>query len=1058
MRDVKIYLIFAAFVAMFLVLAAWVLQTKIASNARVEIGRTLTTVRDTTHLAVKTWFKDQKAAAEVWAGDSKLRESALRLLAQSSHPSSLRESPAQQALRDWFQRLQKATYYRGYFVVGPNNINLASSRDQNIGEKNLLVRQAGFLEGIWAGRPAMSLPIRSDVPLTDSHGQLASGLPSMFVAAPIMNNAGEVIAIFMFRLDPEEGFTNILKQGRIGNTGETYAFDAEGRLISQSRYDDQLHKIGLLPVGERGILNIQLRDPGKDLLKGQKIDMPLSQKPLTHMAKLATQGQEGIDLVGHRDYRGVPVVGTWVWDTELGLGIATELDEQEAFETLRATQLAIVTLTVFTLFLLTGVTAIYILYRQRSQTEQALRDSDQYNRMLFDETTIGLALCKMNGELVDINPAYASILGRTVDETKTLSYWDITPEKYAEDEQAQLENMEKTGRYGPYEKEYIHADGHLVPVRLSGQLLEKDGETFIWSSTEDITEYKQAEAALRRSATVFDNTDEGIIVTNAEADIILVNNAFTNITGYEAEDVLGKNPRFQQSGRHDEAFYKTMWNILIRDGQWRGEIWNRRKNGEIYPAWENINIVKDEQGHVTNYVAIFSDISVFKESEERLAHLAHHDTLTELPNRLRFIANLEQAIESGRRREQKVALLFLDLDRFKSINDAHGHSIGDQLLKVIAERLKTCVRAEDTVARLGGDEFTVVLTELAQAEDAGLIADKIIKSVSMPVSLGAQTIDTSTSVGIGIFPDDAMDGEGLVKAADTAMYHAKAMGKNNFQFFTAELASRALNHALIEKGLKKAFERKELELYYQPQVSLSDGKIAGVEALIRWNHPEHGQLLPESFIHVADKSDLIDAVSEWVLRKALSDYKTWSNNGVAGPRIAVNITGRQITNERSVKRILSVLEELAPEPNILQLDLEITETALERTENMIDIINILKNRGVMFAIDDFGTGHSSLSRLKQLPVDSLKIDRSFIRDLDDAGEDGDDKAITAAIIAMGHSLGLRVIGEGVETRSQLDVLRSLDCDEIQGFYFSRPVPAADIPQLLEKSFQRYRKN
>jgi diguanylate cyclase (GGDEF)-like protein len=394
--------------------------------------------------------------------------------------------------------------------------------------------------------------------------------------------------------------------------------------------------------------------------------------------------------------------------------------------------------------------------------------------------------------------------------------------------------------------------------------------------------------------------------------------------------------------------------------------------------------------------------------------------------------------------------MFLDLDRFKYINDTLGHNVGDEFLKTIAGRLKRCVRAEDTVARLGGDEFTVVMTEVFHAEDAGLIADKIVKTIRKPVTVSGETIATSVSVGISIFPDDANDSEEMLKTADAAMYHAKTRGKNNFQFFTAELASRTLEHALIDKGLRCALESDEFELFYQPQVSMVDGKIAGVEALIRWNHPEHGQLLPDTFIHVADDSNLIDDISEWVLRTALRDYKSWLNNGSMGPRIAVNITGRQITRKRSVKRILNILEELAPEPNTLQLDLEITETALEDTERTIDIINALRRRGVMFAIDDFGTGHSSLSRLKQLPIDSLKIDRSFIQDIAD---EGDDKAIAAAIIAMAHSLGLRVIGEGVETKLQLDVLRTLDCDEIQGFYFSKPVPSNEIVRLLDIPFQ-----
>jgi diguanylate cyclase (GGDEF)-like protein/PAS domain S-box-containing protein len=926
MRGIKTNLFIVAFVAVPLVLGALAVQQKIASNTRAEVGRSLTTVRDTTHLAVKTWFKDQKAAAVVWADDPKIRESAIQLLVIAAHQSTLLGSPAQQALRAWFRRIQTATRYQGYFIVGPNQINLASSRDQNVGVENLLVGQKEFLSGVWAGKPAISLPIRSDVPLSDSHGHLVSSLPSMFVAAPIRSDEGEVIAIFMFRLDPDEGFTSILNQGRIGNTGETYAFDDEGRLISQSRFDDQLRELGLISAEEHGILNVQLRDPGVNLVDGEKPTEPRNQQPLTHMAKSAIQGEAGINRNGYRDYRGVQVTGAWVWDTELGLGVSTELDVREAYKTLRATQQTIISLTVLTLFLLIGLTVIYTLFRQR----------------------------------------------------------------------------------------------------------------------------KAAEQELRRAATVFNNTDEGIIVTNAEADTILINNAFTVITGYKPEDVLGNNPRFLQSGRHDAAFYKTIWDTLKRDGQWRGEIWNKRKNGDIYPAWENINVVQDAQGRVTNYVAIFSDISVLKESEERLAHLAHHDNLTGLPNRLRFIANLEQAIEGAKRHKHKVALMFLDLDRLKDINDTLGHNVGDELLKTIAERLKSCVRGEDTVARMGGDEFTVVLTEVAHAEDAGLIADNIVKVVRNPVTVSEETIATSASVGISIFPDDALECEGMVKAADSAMYHAKAMGKNSFQFFTADLASRAFEHALIEKGLRCALESGELELYYQPQVSLVDGKIVGVEALIRWNHPERGQLLPDTFIHVADDSDLIDAISEWVLRKALGDYEKWSKNGSMGPRIAVNITGRQITKEQSIKHILSVLEELAPVPNVLQLDLEITEAALERTERTINIINTLKNRGVMFTIDDFGTGHSSLNRLKQLPVDTLKIDRSFIRDIAD---DGDDKAITAAIIAMAHSLGLRVIGEGVETKPQLDVLRALNCDEIQGFYFSKPVPAGEIAGLLEKIFQ-----
>jgi len=598
----------------------------------------------------------------------------------------------------------------------------------------------------------------------------------------------------------------------------------------------------------------------------------------------------------------------------------------------------------------------------------------------------------------------------------------------------------------PFNEEEVLArvETHLALQNLRRNIQEKNNQL-----QEEIKERKSLELELRRAATIFDNTDEGIIVTNADYEIILVNKVFTEITGYKPDDVYGKNPRLLQSGHQDDAFYKTMWNTLNRDGQWRGEIWNKTKDGNIFPAWENINAVKDEHGHITNYVSIFSDISILKKSEERLSHLAHHDNLTGLPNRLRFTANLEQALETAKRHEHKIALMFLDLDEFKQINDTLGHDIGDKLLIEFSERLKNCVRAEDTVARLGGDEFTIVLTKIAHSEDAGLIADKIVKAIRKPLVLDKQSIDTSTSIGISIYPDDAKNCEALMKSADIAMYHAKAMGKNRYQFFTSELASRKIRHALIEKGLQTALENKEFELYYQPQINLIDGKISGVEALIRWNHPEHGQLLPKEFIKIADDSNLIDMISEWVLRTAINDYKDWSKTISPAPRIAVNITGRQISREKSIKHILDLLDEFALETNILQLDLEITETSFERIDYTIEIINTLKKRGVMFAIDDFGTGHSSLSRLKHLPVDTLKIDKSFIRDI---STDEDDKAITTAIIAMAHSLGLRVIGEGVETKAQFEILHGLSCDEAQGFYFSKPVPAKEITQLLEKTF------
>ncbi|WP_162224939.1 EAL domain-containing protein [Neptunomonas antarctica] len=683
----------------------------------------------------------------------------------------------------------------------------------------------------------------------------------------------------------------------------------------------------------------------------------------------------------------------------------------------------------------------------RKQAEEALREAEERLRLLVNQADLHLwSIDKdlkftqsLGGGLVSLNMSPNEVVGQTLYQFLQTESPESLPIK------AHLLALE--GKQNNYESEW---QGRHYQAQVTPQYDTNDQVVGCIGLAVDITYRKHADESLRREAVIFDNTDEGIMVTDAEGNIIRVNKAFTVISGYKSDEVVGKHPKLQQSGRHDKTFYKKMWDSISQNGQWRGEIWNQRKNGDIYPAWENITMVKDEQGRLTHYVAIFSDISVLKASEERFSHLAHHDSLTELPNRLRFRANLEQAIEGAKRHKHKIALLYLDLDGFKHINDTLGHAIGDEYLKKMAERLKKCVRAEDTVARIGGDEFTIVLTEVAHAGAAGLITEKIVQAVRQPITVNTATIDPSASIGICMYPDDAMDTDGMVKAADAAMYHAKAMGKNCYRFYTADLNSHMIERVLIEQGLRSAFEHEEFELLYQPQVSLANGKITGIEALIRWNHPERGLLLPGKFIGIADDMSLIDKISQWVLRTTISDYEQWFKNTSTQPRIAINITGRQISNEESIKQLLNILDELVSAENTIQFDFEITESSLERIEDTIDVINTLKQRGIIFSIDDFGTGHSSLSRLKQFPIDSLKIDQSFVSNLAD---DGDDKSIVSAIIAMAHSLNLSVIAEGVENQRQLDVLRALGCDEIQGFYFSKPVPASEIALLLEKTYR-----
>lgn len=1045
---------FVSIVMLLLLIGAWSAQRHITSKTHSEITHALTTVRDTVHQAVRTWFMNHKGTAISWANSQLIRNSAKKLLALPPQRRHLLDSPQQQALRDWFRPLSPIASYRGFFIVGPNNVNLASSRDQNVALKNLLVGQREFLAGVWAGVPAVSLPIKSDVLLMDNSGNLVANLPSIFVAAPIRNEQNQVIAIFMFRLDPTQGFTKILNQGRIGTTGESYAFDMQGRLISESRFDRQLVQAGLLAEGSSSILNLQLRDPGVDLIREKESRVTSEKHPLTLMVKTAISGRTGSDLKPHRDYRGVPVVSAWLWDKELGLGIATELDANQAFATLEATRVTIATLTIFGVFLLVGIFIIYTLFKQRKLAEQiARKERDKAQRYLDTVKTIIVALDR-EGIITLINRQACELLDYQEQELLGQNWFNICMPALVKQEvfavfQLLMAGERKAASYN--ENEIVTRSGETRLIAWHNTFVEDDQGVIrgTLSAGEDITEQRKAELELQRAATIFENTDEAIIVTDANSNILLVNKAFTDITGYQSQEVLGKNPRFLQSGRHDAAFYQNMWRELASNCQWRGEIWNLRKNGELYPAWENINIVKDKQGLVSNYVAIFSDISNFKATEERMTHLAHHDALTDLPNRLHFFANLEQGIKSAKRHQHKLALIFMDLDKFKQINDTLGHDMGDELLKTIAQRLSACVRDEDTVARLGGDEFTVLLTEIAQAHDPELIAKKIVEIIRQPVEVGNTRIDTSASIGIAIFPDDADNSESLIKAADTAMYHAKARGKNNYQFYTAELVSLNTRQAEIENDLSGAITRQEFELYYQPQISLKDGKVKGVEALIRWNHPNRGQILPEEFIYIADECHLMDPITEWVLQTALTDYQKWTQQTANRPRISINITLRQISASISIRHLFNVIERLEFAPNVLELDLEISEAALESFDRSAELIKRLKQNGVMFAVDDFGTGHSPLGRLKQFPVNTLKIGRGFINGL---ANNEDDRAIVTAIIALAHSLDLRVIGGGVETKQQLKVLRELGCDEIQGFYLSKPVATDELSQLLDKVF------
>ncbi|PXW88261.1 PAS domain S-box-containing protein/diguanylate cyclase (GGDEF)-like protein [Nitrosomonas sp. Nm84] len=558
-----------------------------------------------------------------------------------------------------------------------------------------------------------------------------------------------------------------------------------------------------------------------------------------------------------------------------------------------------------------------------------------------------------------------------------------------------------------------------------------------------------ATETLKQAAAVFESAREGIVIVDLEPRILAVNRAYTEITGYSEAQVLGKNPKVIRSGRHDEAFYKAMWSSLIQVGYWRGEIWNRRKNGEIYPQWLAINTVRNDRNEPCNYVGVFTDITQVKESEERLMRIAHYDPLTGLPNRLLVQSRLHHAIERAQRHNYRLATLYLDLDRFKNVNDSLGHPIGDELLIMLASRLKKRLREEDTLARLGGDEFLLVLENIRDPSEPTTVAKTLINLLTTPFTLpSGHEIFINASIGISVFPDDASSVTELIQHADMAMYLAKQEGRNTYRYHTEALSIAANERLVLETRLRYALTAGEFVLHYQPLIHAGSGRVVGVEALVRWQPPDKAMVPPGKFIPIAEETGLIVPLGEWVLRTACAQGRAWMDAGLPPLVMAVNLSVRQFQSANLIELVQRVLAETQFPATCLEL--ELTESMfMEHAEQSIDTLRTLKALGVRLAIDDFGTGYSSLTYLKRFPIDKLKIDQSFVHGLAD---DPNDREIAATIIAMARSLKLTVLAEGVESEEQLDFLRQHGCDYYQGFLFHRPVPALEFEAWIrEKS-------
>ncbi len=1176
-------------------LASLLVQKSIEAETVKEVEQSIQTVLDATHQAMDSWMKQHKAGALAWANTADTRSAVGELLDISESRESLIAAPAQDGLRALLRPVLQANAYQGYALIAPGGVTLAASREDDIGGKHRLSTQPKFLKSILAGGAAFSLPQANDDLLIDSHRETHRPSVTMFVGAPVRSDAGGVVAMLIFELDPSEDFTAILQQGRIGATGETYAFDSQGRLISESRFEEQLRGIGLLSADERAALKIDLRNPGVDLTRGEREQTPTLEPSLTFMAREAIAGISGTNMAGYRDYRGVVVVGAWLWDRDLGFGIATELDRAEAYRALDFSLKALSVLTIFCSVLVMGLTAVYVLARRQTVA------AGKRLRQIVDLVPNMILVADQSGRVLLANRALAKACGTTV---KTL-------------QEADSENLR--GQEGPIaalladsddpigdgeamlssEECFLDQHGKQRMVERQRIAYQTDGgaERTLLTIATDITARKQMEATLRESEefsrSVLRSLAAHIAVLDSQGKIRAVNDAWERFAqengnpenrgtgvgvnyfdvcrravGQSADEahlalggiqsvIDGKAPGFTleytchapdqqrwfllsasplaggQVGAvvsHVDITARKLAELELMGNRNKLEQLVEQRNRELYQSEQNLRSVvesalgvilwlspegqivgfnpeaerlygkrqeqvigetyadtlvpetqrqavsavidkalmghptrnfeysiKDQDGcertftwnvdrilgpgdEPTGVIAVGLDITTIKKAEQRLEHLAHFDQLTGLPNRLLFHDRLHAALARARRHGKQVAVLYIDLDSFKQVNDTLGHQGGDRLLATTAERLKGCVREEDTVARLGGDEFALILDGLDHTELAHSLTKRALHALDTEITFNGKKLRVSASVGVAVYPANGDNEETILRHADHAMYYAKGSGKNAYRFFDPEMNARLVDRIRLESDLRGAIGTKQLFIQYQPKYNLSRGCVVGVEALVRWNHPKMGIIPPARFIPLAEETGLIIPLGRLVMEQACQAAREWQEDLALVLPIAVNLSARQFRHESLVEDLRRALDRTELPPNMLEL--ELTESLLmEDIDTAVAVLNELKRMGVRIAMDDFGSGYSSLSYLKKLPVDVVKIDRSFVKDI--LVED-DDRAIVAAIISMAHSLDHKVIAEGVEKVGQIDFLKCKQCDEVQGYFISPPVFPTDM--------------
>ncbi len=681
-------------------------------------------------------------------------------------------------------------------------------------------------------------------------------------------------------------------------------------------------------------------------------------------------------------------------------------------------------------------------------TERALSDQKAFFKQLFDASPEGIVLLDREDRILKVNQALLDIFGYQVEEVAGRTINELIVPDMLEQEGSALSETVLDRRPVQAETKRQRKDGVLVDVSILGApVLIGDDQIAVYGIYRDISGQRRMEEESRLAAAALENTAEGVMILDRDRRVVKVNKAFARITGYGKQEVIGRPMPFRSLQRERGEDDRDIWRALDQDGHWEGEVWNRRKGGETYPELLSLSTLKDGQGQVSHYVCVFNDISEHKEYQRQLEFLAHHDTLTGLPNRTLFQQECQQAIGRAKRSGKVVGILFLDMDHFKTINDSLGHPVGDRFLKDVASRLKEVIRESDLVSRFGGDEFAILVDNIDDPEDVATVANKVREVLSEPVRVDEYELAASCSIGISLFPADGEDASSLLRNADTAMYRAKEKGRNCIQFFSADMNARAYEELLMSKALRDALDQEQFVLHYQPSVCLDTFKIVGVEALVRWEHPEQGLVPPSTFIPLAERNGLIGELGRWVFREACRQAVAWRDQGLPSLRMAVNVSARQFGQ----RHLITELSREIDSSGMLASDLhiEITESMMmENPDRARRTLEAVARMGVDIAVDDFGTGHSSLSYLKDFPIHYLKVDRSFVMGLP---EDQDALAIVRAIVAMAKNLKLKVIAEGVETARQRDLLAEMGCDEAQGYFFSRPRRAADIAQLLKEN-------